>query len=381
VFQELLGDSSYTWKTNLGENFMCKLRYAVLLMVLGTSLLLSSCAKTNQEAISPIETATISPTQMSTTIAPVTPVPSTKVVNTASPTAFAPVQPTVTASDTQPAPTLTPASNGLPNFSHIFIILLENKEAWQILGSPDAPYLNQLAHDYALAGNYYAITHPSLPNYLALTGGDTFGIISDCNTCYVNADNIASQLAKAGKTWKAYMESMPEPCSSGDGSPDYSLNHDPFMYYDNIRKNSDMCNQVVPFTQFPIDLQASALPDFVWITPNTCNDMHNCSIATGDSWLKTWVPEILASADWQNNGVLFITFDEGVSQSGCCSFAAGGKVFTLVISSQVKAGYASTSSYDHYSLLRTIETSWNLPLLGKAADDSTLPMSDFFGTH
>jgi hypothetical protein len=358
---------------------MCKLRYAIPLALFGTSLLLSSCVKTSQEATSSTGAGTIPPIRMPTTIVPTTPVPSTKAIGTASPTAFAPAQPTAT--ETRPSPTLTPASNGLPNFSHIFIIILENKEAWQILGSPDAPYLNQLAHDYALAGNYYAITHPSLPNYLALTGGDTFGITSDCNTCYVNANNIASQLTKLGKTWKAYMASMPEPCFSGDGLPDYSLNHDPFMYYDNIRKNPDMCNQVVPFTQFSIDLQAGAMPDFAWITPNTCNDMHNCSIATGDSWLKTWVPKILASMDWQNNGILFITFDEGVSQSGCCSFAAGGKVFTLVISSLVKAGYVSTSPYDHYSLLRTIETSWSLPLLGKAADDSTLPMSDFFTTH
>lgn len=325
---------------------MYKLRYAFLLALLGMSSLLSGCAKTNPEATSSTGVATVQPTSIVTENA-----------------------------------TETQTSSGLPNFSHIFIIILENKEARQILGSPDAPYLNQLARDYGLAGNYYAITHPSLPNYLALTGGDTFGITSDCNTCFVNADNIASQLAKAGKTWKAYMESMPGPCFTGDGQSGYRLKHDPFMYYDNIRKNPDLCSQVVPFTQFSSDLQAGSLPDFVWITPNTCNDMHNCSIRTGDSWLKNWVPKILASPDWLNNGVLFITFDEGVGQSGCCSFAAGGKVFTLVISNLVKAGYVSPSSYDHYSLLRTIETSWNLPLLGKAADDSTLPMSDFFTNH
>jgi phosphatidylinositol-3-phosphatase len=361
---------------------MCKLRYAVLFVLLGTSLLQSGCAKTNQGGTSAIGAATVPPSQMSTSGGTATPAPAIKTENTASPSAFVPVQPspipTEIATETQTPPTSTLASNGIPNFSHIFIIVLENKEAWQILGSPDAPYLNQLAQNYGLAGNYYAITHPSLPNYFALTGGDTFGISSDCNTCYVDAENIASQLVKAGKTWKAYMESMPEPCFAGDGLPDYSVNHDPFMYYDNVRKDKNMCNQVVPFTQFSIDLQAGSLPDFVWITPNTCNDMHNCEIASGDSWLKTWVPEILASPEWQNNGVLFITFDEGVSQSGCCSFAAGGKIFTLVISSLVKAGYVSNSSYDHYSLLRTVETAWDLPLLGNAAADSTLVMSDFF---
>jgi phosphatidylinositol-3-phosphatase len=292
-------------------------------------------------------------------------------------TQAAAAQPTQ-ASATPVSADITLVSDGLPKFSHIFIIVMENKEASQISGNPDAPYLNQLAKDYALAADYYAIAHPSLPNYLALTGGDTFGITNDCHTCYVDAQNIAGQITAAGKTWKAYMESMPESCFTRDMLPEYSVNHDPFMYYDNIRNNPDMCNQVVPFSQFSTDLQAGNLPDFVWISPNTCNDMHSCAISTGDSWLNTWVPEILASPDWSNNGVLFITFDEGVTQDGCCSFAAGGKAFTLVISPLVKAGYTSNTSYDHYSLLRTIEVAWSLPLLGKAGSDSTPLMSDFF---
>jgi hypothetical protein len=341
-------------------------------VLLGLTLLLVSCLGTAHRTPEPKRVASIQPTQA----------PTAKTGNNVSPQATSSAQntpvPTENTHSTQVSPGMTVTSSGLPNFGHIIIIVMENKEASQIVGNPDAPFLNELARDYAQAADYYAISHPSLPNYLALTGGDTFGITSDCHTCFVNADNIANQLAAAGKTWKAYMESMPGPCFVGDKLPDYSVNHDPFMYYDDIRTNPDLCNEVVPFSQFSIDLRADTLPDFVWITPNTCNDMHSCAISIGDSWLKTLVPEILASPAWKDNGVLFITFDEGVTQSGCCSFAAGGKVFTLVISPFGKAGYVSTASYDHYSLLRTIEASWNLPLLEKAGSKSTPLMSEFF---
>ena len=341
-------------------------------VLFGLTFLLVSCTGATQPTPEPTQAASIQPTQA----------PAIKTGKNVNPPATASVQNSPVATEntysTQVSPVMTMNSNGLPNFSHIFIIVMENKEASQIVDNPDAPFLNELARAYARATDYYAISHPSLPNYLALTGGDTFGITSDCHTCFVNADNIASQLAAAGKTWKAYMESMPEPCFVGDKLPDYSVNHDPFMYYDDIRTNPDLCSRVVPFSQFSIDLRAGTLPDFVWITPNTCNDMHSCAISIGDSWLKTLVPEILASPAWKDNGVLFITFDEGVTQSGCCSFAAGGKVFTLVISPFGKAGYLSTASYDHYSMLRTIEAAWNLPLLQKAGSKSTPLMSEFF---
>ncbi len=341
-------------------------------LLFGLTLLLVSCVGTAHPAPEPTRSASIQPTQA----------PTAKAGNNVSPQVTSTVQntpvPTENTHATPVSPRMTMNSSGLPNFSHIFIIVMENKEASQIVGNPDAPFLNELAREYAQAADYYAISHPSLPNYLALTGGDTFGITSDCNTCFVNADNIANQLAVAGKNWKAYMESMPGPCFVGDKLPDYGMKHNPFMYYDDIRKNPDLCNQVVPFSQFSIDLGADSLPDFVWITPNICNDMHNCAISSGDSWLKTVVPEILASSAWKNNGVLFITFDEGVTKSGCCSFAAGGKVFTLIISPLVKAGYVSTASYDHYSLLRTLEASWSLPLLKKAGSKSTPLMREFF---
>lgn len=265
-----------------------------------------------------------------------------------------------------------------PGIGHIFIIVLENKEASRILGNPDAPYLNHLAAQYAQATNYYAIRHPSLPNYLALTGGDTFSITRDCRDCFVAADNIVTQLEAAGRSWKAYMEDMPSPCFVGDVPPLYRQKHNPFIYYDNIRTNPARCNQIVPFTEFAADLQAGVLPDFVWITPSMCHDMHDCSVNEGDAWLETWVSQILVSPTWQKNGVLFITFDEGKTDAGCCKYAAGGQIVTLVISPLVRPGFKSDISYDHYSLLRTIEDTWGLPQLGRANCDCSPAMTEFF---
>jgi hypothetical protein len=110
-----------------------------------------------------------------------------------------------------------------------------------------------------------------------------------------------------------------------------------------------------------------------------CNAMHDCGAAAGDAWLSRWVPVILASPEWKDHGVLFITFDEGTSDTGCCNDAVGGRVATLVISPLGRRGYQSDVPYSHYSLLRTIEAAWDMPLLGNAKCECTLPMVDFFG--
>ena len=128
-------------------------------------------------------------------------------------------------------PPPTRAAAGIPNFSHIFEIIFENKEASQVIGNASAPYFNSLAQHYGRATNLTATSHPSLPNYLALTGGDTFGISSNCTTCFINTPNIADQVEAAGKSWKAYMESMPSPCFVGDSGGSYRQKHNPFIYY------------------------------------------------------------------------------------------------------------------------------------------------------
>ncbi len=303
-----------------------------------------------------------------------TPTTTTTHVTTSTPTSTPLLPPT-------PLPlTSTLAQAGLPAFDHIFLIILENKDARKVAGNPSAPYINELASQYGSATQYYGVTHPSLPNYLALTGGDTFGIASDCTDCFVNEDNLADQIEASGRSWKAYLEAMPSPCFLGNANPLYKQKHNPFIYYDSIRTDPKRCGQTVPLDQLANDLNSDQVPDFVWITPDMCNDMHDCPVETGDAWLKLWVSQILASKAWQQDSVLFITFDEGKSDNteGCCTYAAGGRVVTLVISPYVPPGFKSDVAYSHYSLLRTIEVAWGLPLLGKADCACTLPMTDFF---
>jgi phosphatidylinositol-3-phosphatase len=275
--------------------------------------------------------------------------------------------------------TYTAVPQALPDFRHIFVIVMENREAADIIGSPQARYLNALSQKYGLATSSYAITHPSLPNYLALLGGDTFGIQSDCTSCYVNAPNLVDELTSSQRTWGAYMESMPQPCFLGDRYP-YAQKHDPFLYFDDIRTNPDRCRQVMPLAPLANQLAFDQVPDFVWITPNLCSDMHDCSTAQGDAWLQIWVPRILASSAWKDGGALFITFDEGTTNDGCCRYAGGGHIVTLVISPLGKPHYRSSIPIDHYSLLRTITEAWGMPDLGHSGDAATTPLADFFSS-
>jgi acid phosphatase len=264
----------------------------------------------------------------------------------------------------RPSPT---SSTGLPAFSHVFLIVMENREYGAVIGNPAAPYINSLARSYALASNYFGVSHPSLPNYLALAAGDTFGIQSDCTTCFVNAPNIADQVEASGRSWRAYMEGMPSACYLGGWSGGYAQKHNPFVYFTDIRNDPARCAaHVVPFTAFSSDLSSGTMPNYAWITPNLCNDMHDCATSVGDSWLANVVPQILASAAWRDGGVLFITWDEGSSSAGFAD-SWGGRVATLVISPSGRTGFQSSVLESHDNLLRTIEDAWHLGALGHAA--------------
>lgn len=260
------------------------------------------------------------------------------------------------------------APGGSRSPGHIVLIVMENKEYEQIIGNQDAPYLNGLAARFAQATHAYAVAHPSLPNYLALLGGDTFGVTSDCTTCFVDRPNLVDELEAHGKIWRAYMEDLPQPCFLGAAAGDYALKHDPFLYFRDIRDDPARCAQVVPLTRFAADLAAGTLPDFAWVTPNPRHDMHDGSVAEGDRWLAAFVPPILASAAWRQGGLLLITWDEGTSDAGCCDLAAGGHVPTLVIAPSGPAGARLTTPVSHYSILRTIEDAWGLGHLGHSGD-------------
>jgi hypothetical protein len=282
-----------------------------------------------------------------------------------------------------PAPARALGRAGIPAWGHIFLIVLEN------LGYDQAvqlPYASSLAARFASATQYSAAAHPSLPNYLALTSGNTW-VHSDCLTCSVDAPNLGSEASAAGISWGAYMEGLPSTCWLGafDLSTDYAGKHDPFRYYTDIRSSPALCGHIQPLTALAALLDApgaaEAVPRLVWITPDLCHDGHDCSPATADRWLQAFVPQILASPAWRQGGVLFITWDEGNGDdsSGCCgAVPGGGHVLTLVVAPGLPAGQRVAVPYNHYSLLATVEDALGLPLLGHAADPQTRPLSAFW---
>ncbi len=262
-------------------------------------------------------------------------------------------------------------SSGIPKFDHIAIIVMENKPIESIVGSTNAPFINSLVQKYSLAGNYFAITHPSLPNYLAILGGSTFGINSDCSDCFINSNNLIDQLESNHKSWKAYMESMPSSCFIGN-SGNYAQKHNPFIYFNNIRNNPQRCQNIVPLTNLSADLiDPLTSPNFIWITPNLCHDMHDCSIKVGDGWLSEQIPLILKSPSFTlSNSLLVITWDEAET-------IGSNQIPTIFIGPSVKQSYISQIKYDHYSLLHTIESAWDLQPLTENDKNATL-MNDFF---
>jgi hypothetical protein len=180
----------------------------------------------------------------------------------------------------------------------------------------------------------------------------------------VRASSIADQLDGAGITWKAYMEEMPRPCYGGASYRGYAKKHDPFLYYKSVATNPGRCAHVVPLGQLASDLRGGQLPTFAWITPNLCDDMHDCSVATGDRFLKRLVPYLLAGLG--AHGLLAVVWDEGTSGSGCCGRAAGGRVALVLAGADVRRGVYRRPA-DHYSLLRLFEDALALPRLRNAA--------------
>jgi hypothetical protein len=249
--------------------------------------------------------------------------------------------------------------------AHIAVVIMENEEYGDIIGSPSTPYINRLARRYALVASMYAITHPSLPNYLALTGGSTFGIDSDCTGCSVAAAGLTDQLRRAGISWKAYMEGLPHPCFTGSGAGEYAKKHDPFVYFESTVHNAGQCARVVPLHELRTDEQAHALPRFVWITPNLCNDMHDCPPSVGDRFLSRVLPSLLR--DLGPRGLLFLTWDEGTTDDGCCGVAHGGHIPTIVAGPGARPGARLATPVDDYSILQTIEDLLGLPRLRGAA--------------
>jgi len=355
--------------------------------------------------------------------------------------------------------TPTPQSSG---YKHIFYIMMENHGTSEIIGNTaDAPYINQLANQYGVALSYFGVTHPSLPNYLAAISGNFQGIWDDCKagasvTCapeefgpdasytqkselltvdqiskatstphMFDAKNLVDQLEAHGLTWKAYMQSMPSVGFTGEYYPTttvqgktspiklYAQKHNPFEYFSDIANNPSRMQKIVPFTQFSQDITSTNVPNFVWISPDQCHDMHGVSpsnaaainipdcafpasgldhkvIALGDTFLSQTVPMIMNSPAWKEGSAIVIAWDEDDYSgfAGCCDSPTGVKGTVLgganapaiiITSHGSHPMKVSDTSYNHYSLLGTIEKLWNLGCLANTCkiSDGAL-MTRFF---
>lgn len=285
----------------------------------------------------------------------------------------------IACSSASPGPPLDlPPPSELPRSttSHVVVIVMENKERDQVMNPTSSPYLTKLARRYAQPERMYGIRHPSLPNYLALIGGGTFGIDRDCTSCRVRARSLPDQLEEHGLTWRGYMEGLPKPCFKGADHGQYVKKHNPFPYFDAIRSSAGRCRNVVSYRRLASDLRNGTLPDFAFITPDLCNDTHDCGVRTGDRHLEHIVPRLLRELG--PRGMLFVTWDEGQSDRGCCGVAKGGRIATVVAGPDVKRGVVVPGSYTLYSILRTIEEAYELPLLRHAGDAAARSMELHF---
>jgi phospholipase C len=234
---------------------------------------------------------------------------------------------------------------------------MENKSYSEIVGNPDAPYENDLAQRCGVAVDYHAVSHPSLPNYIALTSGSTQGITDDDppSAHAITAPSLFSQL---GADWSSLQESMPancDPASSGE----YAVKHNPAAYFTDIRSACD--SRDIPLGQ-PPDITHR----FTLITPNLCHDMHDCAVSAGDGWLAGFLPSLLGSRQYQAGGTaIFITYDEDDG-------SGDNHVATFVIAPTVPSGTRSSTPFSHYSLLRTTEEMLGLARLGAAATATSM---------
>ena len=234
---------------------------------------------------------------------------------------------------------------------------MENHTWSQVIGSPDAPYLTSLARLCGTDDRDAAVGWPSLPNYLGATSGSTQGIADDADPGVHSfaSDNLFRQVRAARGTERSFVESMPEPCSLVSAGA-YAAKHNPAVYYDGPGDRAACATDDLPFGDLASLLTSGALPTFTSITPNLCDDMHDCSVTTGDAWLATWLPRIFATASYRSGTTaVFVVWDEPTP------------VANVVVAPSVHPGTVSSQPVDQYSLLRTTEELLGLPLLGLAA--------------
>jgi len=273
-----------------------------------------------------------------------------------------------------------------PVTNRVILVVLENQKYGAIIGNPRAPYLNSLAEKYAVAGNYFANTHPSIGDYFMLTTGQIIsndlvfqGIVQD--------DNIVRELGQHSMDWKAYAQSIPEAGYTGDRAYPYAKTHMPFAYFADIVQYPSQALKMVGTDGLASDVALDDLPAFVYITPDQLHNMHDCAsgvpgtcsnddkIADGDAWLRETLDPIIQSPNFEKHKtLLLITWDESFDKD---FENGGGHIPFIVVSPDVKPGYVSDTFFQHESALRLIEERLGLPVvLGASTDASS--MQEFF---
>lgn len=247
-------------------------------------------------------------------------------------------------------------------YQHVVWIWMENHTWSSVIGSPDAPYVTSLAHKCATDSNYSSVGSPSLPNYLGATSGSTNGVTDDADPAAhpLTVDNLFRQVRTAGGTERSFEESMQVPCQQVSAGS-YAAKHNPAAYYVGPGDRAACKADDVAFSNLPPLLTSGKLPTFSFVTPNICDDMHSCPTATGDRWLSTWVPRILASPAYGSGSTaVFVVWDEPTPLAN------------VEVAPSIRPGTASAVAVDHYSLLRATEEMLGLPLLGHASSATSL---------
>lgn len=288
----------------------------------------------------------------------------------------------------------------LKNFQHVWVVMMENTGAHQLIGNPNAPWINHAIATYGSASSYFGVTHPSQPNYIAITSGSTQGVTGDGDVT-IDVPNIVDQLEAHGKTWRDYQQSYSlcaTPLQSTCGDQLYERKHNPFVSYLDVQTNPARMANVVDLSQLQTDLASGNVADYNFIAPDQCHDMHGRStagdcnygnvqglISTGDTFLRDLVGEITSSSSWTGNSVIFVTWDESEypfgDVNGCCTaIPGGGHVVTIAISHSDHQPRSSDVAYNHYSLLATIQDGWKLGCLANTCDTADVPrMTDLVG--
>jgi hypothetical protein len=292
------------------------------------------------------------------------------------------------------------------SFRHVFVIMMENTGSAALIGNPNAPFTNYLVATAGYASSYFGVAHPSQPNYIAATSGATNGVPDDYDIT-INVPNIVDQLEAHNKTWKGYMQSFSlcngNVLAHACGNQLYERKHNPFVSYQDVQSSPARLDNIVDFSQFATDLANNTVPDYSWISPDQCHDMHGrgatsadpCDfsqiqplIATGDLFLSQTVAAIVNSPAWRGNSVIFIAWDESEftgtgpfgfgDTSGCCDAnPGGGHVVGLVVSRKVQNARSSNDPFNHISMLATIQDSWHLGCLASTCDKKNVkPMTD-----